>query len=32
VAKAPNEIQELLENGFDYVCSMEDLKFFRKRK
>jgi len=32
VAKTPNEVQELIENGFQYVCDMEDLKFFRKRK
>ena len=32
VAKAPSEIQELIENGFEYICNMEDLKFFRKRK
>jgi integrase len=32
VAKNPNEIQELIENGFEYICDQEDLKFFRKRK
>jgi len=32
VAKAPNEVQELIENGFEYICDMDDLKFFRKRK
>ncbi len=32
VAKSPNEVQELIENGFEYICDMEDLKFFRKRK
>jgi len=30
--KKPNEIQELKENGFEYICDQEDLKFFRKRK
>ncbi len=32
VAKKPNEIQELIENGFEYICDQEDLKYFRKRK
>ena len=32
VAKEPNEIKKLLEDGFEYVCSKEDLLFFRKRK
>jgi len=32
VAKTPNGIQELIENGFEYICNLEDLKFFRKRK
>ncbi|HLN45596.1 MAG TPA: site-specific integrase, partial [Candidatus Sulfotelmatobacter sp.] len=32
VAKAPHEIQSLIEQGFEFVCSSEDLKFFRKRK
>jgi hypothetical protein len=25
-------IAELIENGFEYVCDQDDLKFFRKRK
>lgn len=32
VAKTPGEVQELIEAGFEYVCSKEDLLFFRKRK
>jgi len=32
VAKTPKEIQELIELGFEYICSQGDLKFFRKRK
>ena len=32
VAKEPKEIQDLIEDGFEFVCSQEDLKFFRKRK
>jgi rubrerythrin len=32
VAKSPNEVQGLIENGFEYICDMDDLKFFRKRK
>ena len=32
VARTPNEIQDLIENGFDYICDQDDLKFFRKRK
>jgi len=32
VAKTPSEIQELIENGFEYVCQKDDLIFFRKRK
>jgi len=32
VAKTPNEIQDLLEVGFEYVCEKDDLTFFRKRK
>ena len=27
VAKSPNEVQELIENEFEYVCDMDDLKF-----
>lgn len=32
VAKTPNEVQGLIENGFEYICDIDDLKFFRKRK
>jgi hypothetical protein len=32
VAKNPNEIQELVEAGFEYICETPELKFFRKRK
>jgi len=28
----PEEIQGLLEVGFEYVCQKDDLTFFRKRK
>ncbi|MEM2050520.1 MAG: hypothetical protein QXZ11_05305 [Thermoproteota archaeon] len=32
VAKDPGEIKALLETGFEYVCSKDDLMFFRKRR
>lgn len=32
VAKTPEEIQQLLEVGFQYVCERDGLMFFRKRK
>jgi len=32
VAKASEEITQLLEVGFEYVCEKEGLMFFRKRK
>jgi hypothetical protein len=32
VAKTPSEVQELIENGFEYICDLDGLKFFRKRK
>jgi integrase len=32
VAKTVREAQELVENGFDYVCDVEGYKVFRKRK
>ena len=32
VGKTPETISELIENGFEYVCDQDDLKFFRKRK
>lgn len=31
VAKTPEEIQSLLEVGFDYICEKEGLLYFRKR-
>ena len=31
-ASDPKEIKALLEVGFEYVCSKDDLMFFRKRK
>ena len=31
-AKNPEEIKQLLEVGFEYVCSRDGLLFFRKRK
>ncbi len=32
VASEPEEIKELLETGFEYVCEKENLLYFRKRK
>lgn len=32
VTKDPEEIKELLEVGFEYVCHNDDLMFLRKRK
>jgi hypothetical protein len=32
VAKTPDEVKALIENGFEYVCDLDDLKFFKKRK
>jgi len=32
VTKNPEEIQALLEVGFEFVCQKEGLMFFRKRK
>lgn len=32
VAKTSEEIKELLEAGFDYVCEKDGLVFLRKRK
>jgi len=32
VASRPEEIKELLETGFEYVCTKDELMFFRKRK
>jgi hypothetical protein len=31
-AKTTTQAKELIESGFDYVCDMEDVKLFRKRK
>jgi integrase/recombinase XerD len=31
-AKTVQEAQKLVENGFEYVCDIEDVKLFRKRK
>jgi len=31
-AKTVEEAQKLVEAGFEYVCSFEDAKLFRKRK
>ena len=32
IARTPEEISQLIELGFEYVCEHDDLKFFRKRK
>jgi hypothetical protein len=32
VAQKPEEIKQLLEVGFEYVCEKDGLTFFRKRK
>jgi integrase len=32
VTSKPEEIKELLETGFEYVCTKDELLFFRKRK
>ncbi|MEM3597157.1 MAG: tyrosine-type recombinase/integrase, partial [Candidatus Bathyarchaeia archaeon] len=32
VAKSIDEVKELVEAGFEYVCDYEGLKVFRKRK
>ena len=32
MAKTTKEISQLIEDGFEYVCDQQDLKFFRKRK
>lgn len=32
VAEKPEEIKELLEVGFEYVCEKDSLMYFRKRK
>lgn len=32
ITKDPEEIKELLETGFDYICQKDELIFLRKRK
>lgn len=32
VAQSPEEIQQLIKAGFEYVCQKDGLTFFRKRK
>jgi len=32
VASKPDEIKELLEVGFEFVCQKDGLLYFRKRK
>jgi len=32
VARTLNEIQEPIENGFEYICDLDNQRFFRKRK
>jgi len=32
VEKTVQEASQLIENGFEYVCAMDDAKLFRKRK
>ncbi len=32
VARTAKEAVKLIEQGFEYVCEMEDVKIFRKRK
>jgi hypothetical protein len=32
VAKTVQEASQLIESGFEFVCEMEDIKLFRKRK
>ena len=32
IASKPNEIKELHEEGFDFVCKKDNQMFFRKRK
>jgi len=32
VANTPEEITELLETGFEYIMSKDEIAFFRKRK
>jgi hypothetical protein len=30
--KASDEVKKLIDNGFEYLYEMDDLKFFRMRK
>jgi hypothetical protein len=32
IAENPEEIQALIEDGFEFTCELADLKLFRKRK
>jgi len=32
IAHTPDEVVQLIEAGFEYVCELEGFKFFRKRK
>jgi hypothetical protein len=32
IAKKPEEIAQLIEAGFEYVCQQDGILFFRKRK
>jgi integrase len=32
VAKTVQEASQLIENGFDYICAIDDAKLFKKRK
>ena len=32
VAKTVPEATALIENGFEYICAIDDAKLFRKRK
>ena len=30
-AQTPKEISQLIEDGFEYVCEQENIKFFKKK-
>ena len=32
VAKNVQEASQLIENGFEFICAIDDAKLFRKRK
>jgi len=32
IAETTKEIAQLIEDGFEFVCDQQNLKFFRKRK